>query len=73
MDWKIKIKDWSAQDWARNLVTFIIGWVLLFDLVGGIAIPLAYGQGCGWFAIPSAIVSAYAIVKFIRYVKAGNH
>lgn len=70
MEMKSKLQGLlSTDNWPRTLLAFLIGWVLLFDLVGGVIFPIIYGQGCGWFAIPSILVSAYALFHFIKWIK----
>lgn len=66
-----KIKAWFTE-WNTcldKLAKFIIAWILCFDLVGGCAIPIAYGHECGWFAIPNLIIDAFVIYRFVKYIK----
>lgn len=64
-----KIKDALKEDALSTLAKFIIGWVIVFDLVAGTAIPLVYGHDCGWFAIPNLIIDTYVIIKFIKAIR----
>lgn len=64
-----KIKSFFSKLSLSNLAYFVIGWVILFDLIGGTAIPLAFGKGCGWFAIPNLIIDIYVIILFVRRIK----
>lgn len=64
-----KIKDYFKSDTLSKIALFIIGWIFLFDLFAGTFIPIAYGKGCGWFAIPNLIVDTYVIFKFVRRLK----
>lgn len=47
---------------------FIIA-AIVFDTIGGCGIPLAYGCGDGWFAIPNLIVNAFLVWMIVRYLK----
>lgn len=64
-----KIKVFFKKLSLGNLAYFVIGWVILFDLIGGTAIPLAFGRGCGWFAIPNLIIDIHVIVVFVKRIK----
>lgn len=64
-----KIKSFFSKLSLSNLAYFVIGWVILFDLIGGTAIPLAFGKGCGWFAVPNLIIDIYVIVVFVKRIK----
>lgn len=63
-----KIKNQVVKAYIGEIGTFIIGWIILFDLVGNTAIPLVYGNDCGWFAVPNLIIDFYVICKFIKRV-----
>ena len=69
-----KIKAFFKKLSLGNLAYFVIGWIILFDLIGGTAIPLAFGKGCGWFAVPNLIIDIYVIVVFVKRIKdEGTH
>ena len=69
-----KIKAFFNKLSLSNLAYFVIGWIILFDLIGGTAIPLAFGKGCGWFAVPNLIIDIYVIVVFVKRIKdEGTH
>ena len=48
---------------------FIVGWIIAFDTIGGTLIPIAYGKGCGWFAILNLIIDICVIIYFVRRLK----
>ena len=64
-----KIRDYFKSDALSKIALFIIGWIILFDVIAGTFIPIAYGKGCGWFAIPNLIIDIYVIFKFVRRTK----
>ena len=64
-----RIKDFFKSDTPDKMLKFIIGWIIAFDTIGGTCIPIAYGKGCGWFAIPNLIIDLYVIFKFVRRLK----
>ena len=64
-----KIRDYFKSDALSKIALFIIGWIILFDVSAGTFIPIAYGKGCGWFAIPNLIIDLYVIFKFVRRLK----
>ena len=64
-----KIKDFFKSDTPDKMLKFIIGWIIVFDTIGGTFIPIVYGKGCGWFAIPNLIIDLYVIIKFVRRLK----
>ena len=64
-----RIKDFFKSDTLSKIALFIIGWIILFDVFAGTFIPIAYGKGCGWFAIPNLIIDLYVIFKFVRRLK----
>lgn len=66
---KSRLQDAISQAYIGEIGTFIIGWIILFDVVGGTMIPIAYGKGCGWFAIPNLIIDLYVIRCFVRRLK----
>lgn len=69
-----KIKDFFKSDTLSKIALFIIGWIIAFDVIAGTFIPIAYGKGCGWFAIPNLIIDTYVIIKFVRRLKdEGTH
>ena len=73
MTWTMKviqrIRDFFKSDTPDKVLNFIIGWIIVFDTIAGTFIPIAYGKGCGWFAIPNLIVDIYVIIKFVRRLK----
>ena len=66
-----RIKDVIAasQGSLSKVALFIIGWIITFDVIAGTFIPIAYGKGCGWFAIPNLIIDIYVITLFVRRIK----
>lgn len=64
-----RIKDFFKSDTSDKVLKFIVGWIIAFDTIGGTFIPIAYGKGCGWFAIPNLIIDLYVIFKFVRRLK----
>lgn len=67
-----KIKDILKSDALNKIALFIIGWLLVFDLVAGTFIPIAYSPSCKWFAIPNLIIDIYVIIRFVKFVKDEN-
>lgn len=55
--------------YINEIATFIIGWIIVFDTIGGTMIPIAYGKGTAWFAIPNLIIDLYVIRVFIKRIK----
>ena len=76
MTWKMKliqkIRDYFKSDTLSKIALFIIGWIILFDVIAGTFIPIAYGKGCGWFAIPNLIIDICVIICFVRRLKNEN-
>lgn len=66
---KEKIKSALQGFMMSHLATFIIGWIILFDIIGGTCIPIAYGRDCGWFAVPNLLIDIYVIILFVRRLK----
>ena len=64
-----KMRDYCKSDTWSKIALFIIGWIILFDVIAGTFIPIAYGKGCGWLAIPNLIIDLYVIFKFVRRLK----
>lgn len=64
-----KIRDYFKSNTLSKIALFIIGWIILFDVIAGTFIPIAYGRGCGWFAIPNLIIDICVIVCFVRRLK----
>lgn len=64
-----KIRDFFKSDTPDKVLKFIVGWIIAFDTIGGTFIPIAYGRGCGWFAIFNLIIDIYVIFKFVRRIK----
>ena len=67
-----RIKDFFKSDTLSKIALFIIGWIILFDVFAGTFIPIAYGKGCGWFAIPNLIIDICVIINFVRRLKNEN-
>ena len=67
-----KIRDYFKSDTLSKIALFIIGWIILFDVIAGTFIPIAYGKGCGWFSILNLIIDLYVIFKFVRRLKNEN-
>ena len=64
-----KIRDYFKSNTLSKIALFIIGWIILFDAIAGTFIPIAYGRGCGWFAIPNLIIDICVIIYFVRRLK----
>lgn len=64
-----KVKSIIARCYLNEIATFIIGWIILFDTIGGTFIPIAYGHGSGWFAIPNLLIDIWVIYKFVTSIK----
>ena len=64
-----RIKEFFKSDTPDKMLKFIIGWIIAFDTIGGTFIPIAYGKGCGWFAIPNLIIDICVIIVFLRRIK----
>ena len=67
-----KIRDYFKSDALSKIALFIIGWIIAFDTIGGTFIPIAYGKGCGWFAILNLIIDICVIICFVRRLKNEN-
>ena len=67
-----KIRDYFKSDTLSKIALFIIGWIILFDVIAGTFIPIAYGKGCGWFAILNLIIDICVIINFVRRIKNEN-
>lgn len=65
----MKINDFFKLDTLGKVAMFVIGWIILFDVVAGTAIPIVYGHGCGWFCIPNLIIDIYVTMIFVRRLK----
>lgn len=63
-----RIKDFFKSDTPDKVLKFIVGWIIAFDTIGGTFIPIAYGKGCGWFAIPNLIIDICVIIVFLRRI-----
>ena len=76
MTWKMKliqkIRDYFKSDTPDKVLKFIVGWIIAFDTIGGTFIPIAYGKGCGWFAILNLIIDICVIICFVRRLKNEN-
>lgn len=64
-----KIRDYFKSDTLSKIALFIIGWIILFDVIAGTFIPIAYGRGRGWLAIPNLIIDICVIICFVRRLK----
>ena len=64
-----KIRDFFKSDTPDKVLKFIVGWIIAFDTIGGTFIPIAYGKGCGWFAILNLIIDICVIINFVRRLK----
>lgn len=64
-----KIRDYFKSDTSDKVLKFIVGWIIAFDTIGGTFIPIAYGRGCGWFAILNLIIDICVIICFVRRLK----
>ena len=67
-----RIKDFFKSDTHDKVLKFIVGWIIAFDTIGGTFIPIAYGKGCGWFAILNLIIDICVIICFVRRLKNEN-
>ena len=67
-----KIRDYFKSDTTDKVLKFIVGWIIAFDTIGGTFIPIAYGKGCGWFAILNLIIDICVIINFVRRIKNEN-
>lgn len=67
-----KIRDYFKSDTQDKVLKFIVGWIIAFDTIGGTFIPIAYGRGCGWFAILNLIIDICVIICFVRRLKNEN-
>ena len=67
-----KIRDYFKSDTTDKVLKFIVGWIIAFDTIGGTFIPIAYGKGCGWFAILNLIIDICVIICFVRKLKNEN-
>ena len=63
-----RIKDFFKSDTPDKVLKFIVGWIIAFDTIGGTFIPIAYGKGCAWFAIPNLIIDICVIIVFLRRI-----
>ena len=64
-----RIKDFFKSGTSDKVLKFIVGWIIAFDTIGGTFIPIAYGRGCGWFAILNLIIDICVIICFVRRLK----
>ena len=64
-----RIKEFFKSDTPDKVLKFIVGWIIAFDTIGGTFIPIAYGKGCGWFAILNLIIDICVIINFVRRIK----
>lgn len=61
-----KIPAWMMRSMPGR---FFFGCAIVLDLIGGTAIPLAYGCGDGWFFVPNLIVNGLLIWAFCLDLK----
>lgn len=52
-----------------KIALFVIGWIIAFDTIAGTLIPISYGKGCGWFAIPNLMIDICVILLFVKLIK----
>lgn len=66
-----KVKDAieASRGILGKIALFVIGWIICFDTFAGTFIPIAYGKGCGWFAIPNLVIDIYVIIVLVRRIK----
>lgn len=61
-----------ARCYIDEIAVFILAWIFLFDLIGGTLIPLAYGNGCGWFAVPNLIIDGGVMLYIYKVINDGH-
>lgn len=67
-----RISGFFKSDAMSKIALFVVAWIIAFDIVAGTFIPIAYGKGCGWFAIPNLIIDICVIINFVRRLKNDN-
>ena len=64
-----RISGFFKSGAMSKIAMFVVAWIITFDIVAGTFIPIAYGKGCGWFAIPNLIIDICVIINFVRRLK----
>ena len=64
-----RISGFFKSGAMSKIAMFVVAWIIAFDIVAGTFIPIAYGKGCGWFAIPNLIIDICVIINFVRRLK----
>ena len=67
-----RISGFFKSGAMSKIAMFVVAWIIAFDIVAGTFIPIAYGKGCGWFAIPNLIIDICVIIVFLRRLKNDN-
>ena len=67
-----RISGFFKSGAMSKIAMFVVAWIIAFDIVAGTFIPIAYGKGCGWFAIPNLIIDICVIINFVRRLKNDN-
>ena len=67
-----RISGFFKSGAMSKIAMFVVAWIIAFDIVAGTLIPIAYGKGCGWFAIPNLIIDICVIINFVRRLKNDN-
>ena len=67
-----RISGFFKSGAMSKIAMFVVAWIIAFDIVAGTFIPIAYGKGCGWFAIPNLIIDSCVIINFVRRLKNDN-
>ena len=67
-----RISGFFKSGAMSKIAMFVVAWIIAFDIVAGTFIPIAYGKGCGWFAIPNLIIDICVIIIFVRRLKNEN-
>ena len=67
-----RISGFFKSGAMSKIAMFVVAWIIAFDLIAGTFIPIAYGKGCGWFAIPNLIIDICVIINFVRRLKNDN-
>ena len=67
-----RISGFFKSGAMSKIAIFVVAWIIAFDIVAGTFIPIAYGKGCTWFAIPNLIIDICVIINFVRRLKNDN-
>lgn len=67
-----RISGFFKSGAMSKIAMFVVAWIIAFDIVAGTFIPISYGKGCGWFAIPNLIIDICVIINFVRRLKNDN-